>query len=134
MMKEQIIKTAELIKELYNSNDGGVGGYGHIVFDEDNLETHYVEWCIEEAKKGKLCVMLLPVSTSTKLFHEFIKPNAKEIRFIERRLPFIGTTIDKKTGETVWVNWKHWDKKPPIGVRESNNSGMHDSMIVILKN
>jgi hypothetical protein len=53
MMKEQIIKTAELIKELYNSNDGGVGGYGHIVFDDDNLETHYVEWCIEEAKKGE---------------------------------------------------------------------------------
>lgn len=97
------------------------------------LKEAFVKKAINESEKGKLCVLLLPVSTSTKLFHEFILPNAKEIRFVERRLPFIGTTIDKKTGETVWVNWKYWDRKPPIKARESNNSGMHDSMIVIFK-
>tara|TARA_R110000765_G_scaffold320191_1_gene412208 strand:+ start:496 stop:765 length:270 start_codon:yes stop_codon:yes gene_type:complete len=41
------------IIELYNSPDGGVGGYGHIVFDDDNIETGHVEWCIEEAEKGE---------------------------------------------------------------------------------
>tara|TARA_R110002012_G_C11360762_1_gene580844 strand:- start:292 stop:561 length:270 start_codon:yes stop_codon:yes gene_type:complete len=40
------------IIELYSSPDGGVGGYGHIVFDDDNVETEHVEWCIEEAEKG----------------------------------------------------------------------------------
>ena len=56
---------------------------------------------IEEAKKGKLCVLLLPVSTSTKLFHDHIKPNAKEIRFVERRIKFIG--INSK-GEYVKID------------------------------
>lgn len=73
-------------------------------------------------------MLLLPVSTSTKLFHNYIKPNAKEIRFVERRIKFIG--INSK-GE--YVNWNYWNKCAPIGVRQINNSGMHDSMIVIFK-
>jgi len=55
--------------------------------------------------------MLLPVSTSTKLFHDYIKPNAKEIRFLKGRIKFEGLNTK---GE--FVN----DKSP-----------MHDSMIVI---
>lgn len=70
--------------------------------------------------------MLLPVSTSTKLFHEVIQPNAKEIRFIKGRIGFIG--INAK-GE--YVNWKNWDRKAPVGSKEVSNSGMHDSMIVV---
>ena len=70
--------------------------------------------------------MLLPVSTSTKLFHEVIQPNAKEIRFIKGRLPFIG--INTK-GE--YVNWNQWDRKAPDNAIHVKNSGMHDSMIVI---
>ena len=66
---------------------------------------------IEESKKGKLCVMLLPVSTSTKLFHEAIQPNANEIRFVKGRVKFVGVNTK---GEL--VN----DKAP-----------MHDSMIVV---
>ena len=66
---------------------------------------------IEESKKGKLCVMLLPVSTSTKLFHEHIQPNAKEIRFVKGRIKFLG------------VNTK--------GEYVTNKSPMHDSMVVI---
>jgi site-specific DNA-methyltransferase (adenine-specific) len=89
----------------------------------------FVLKAIEEAKKGKLCVLLLPVSTSTKLFHDLIKPNAKEIRFVERRIKFIG--INSK-GE--YVNWDYWKNCAPTGVKQVNNSGMHDSMIVILKN
>ena len=66
---------------------------------------------IEESKKGKLCVMSLPVSTSTKLFHEHIQPNAKEIRFVKGRIKFLG------------VNTK--------GEYVTNKSPMHDSMVVI---
>jgi hypothetical protein len=39
-------------------------------------------------KKGKVCVFLIPVSTSTKLFHKYIKPNATEIEFVEGRIKF----------------------------------------------
>jgi len=43
---------------------------------------------IEEYKKGKTVVFLLPVSTSTKLFHDYILPNNPEIRFVKGRLKF----------------------------------------------
>jgi len=79
------------------------------------LKEAFVVKAIEESKKGKLCVLLMPVSTSTKLFHEKILPNAKDIRFVERRLKF--STFDE--------NGNLYTPK---------NGGMHDSMIVILKN
>ena len=66
---------------------------------------------IEESKKGKLCVMLLPVSTSTKIFHNHILPNKKEIRFVFKRIRFLGTN----------TNGKYVTNKAP----------MHDSMIVV---
>ncbi len=72
---------------------------------------NFVAKAIEESKKGKLCVMLLPVSTSTKLFHSQILPNASDIQFVEKRIKFSG------------VNTK--------GEFVSNKCGMHDSMIVI---
>ena len=93
------------------------------------LKEAFVLKAIEEAKKGKICVMLLPVSTSTKLFHDIIKPNASEIRFIRGRIPFIG--INTK-GE--YVNWHLWDVPIPEGGVQVKNSGMHDSMIIIFKN
>jgi phage N-6-adenine-methyltransferase len=76
------------------------------------LKEAFVKRAVEESKKGKVCVMLLPVSTSTKLFHEVIQPNAKEIRFVKGRISFEG--INTK-GELVGKG-----AKP-----------MHDSMIVI---
>lgn len=76
------------------------------------LKTAFVQKAVEQSKKGKLCVLLLPVSTSTALFHEWILPNAKDIRFIRGRIAFLGTNTK---GEYVT------NKKP-----------MHDSMIVIL--
>lgn len=75
------------------------------------LKEAFVLKAIEESKKGKLCVMLLPVSTSTKLFHKHILPNAKEIRFLEGRVRFLG------------VNTK--------GEYVTNKAPMHDSMIVV---
>lgn len=77
------------------------------------LKEAFVKKAIEESKKGKLCVMLLPVSTSTVLFHDFIKPNAKEIRFVRGRISFEGiNTFGEKVGK--------------------GSAPMHDSMIVIL--
>jgi predicted ThiF/HesA family dinucleotide-utilizing enzyme len=52
-MENKIIKTAQVIADLYNTDDGGVGGYGHIVFDDDNIEKENILWCIEQAKKGE---------------------------------------------------------------------------------
>ena len=75
------------------------------------LKEGFVLKAIEESKKGKLCVMLLPVSTSTKLFHDHIQPNVKEIRFVKGRIKFVGINT---RGELV-----------------STKSPMHDSMIVI---
>lgn len=75
------------------------------------LKEAFVLKAIEESKKGKICVMLLPVSTSTKLFHRHILPNAKDIRFLEGRVRFIG------------INTK--------GEYVTNKAPMHDSMIVV---
>lgn len=75
------------------------------------LKEAFVTKAILEANKGKLCVMLLPVSTSTKLFHEQILPNQKEIRFIKGRIKFCG------------VNTK--------GEYVTTKTPMHDSMVVV---
>lgn len=77
------------------------------------LKESFVKKAIEQSKKNKICVMLLPVSTSTKLFHDYILPNKSEIRFLRGRVKFKG--INTK-GELV-----------------TNKTPMHDSMIVIFK-
>jgi len=75
------------------------------------LKEAFVKKAIEESKKNKLCVILLPVSTSTTLFHDYILPNTKEIRFVKTRIKFIG------------INTK--------GVCVNNNVGMYDNMVVV---
>jgi len=79
---------------------------------ERKLKEAFIRKAFEESKKGALCVMLLPVSTSTKIFHEIILPNA-EIRFLKGRVKFKG--INSK-GEYV-------EDKP----------GQQDSMVVIFR-
>lgn len=76
------------------------------------LKEAFIMKAYAESKKGKLCVMLLPVSTSTKIFHTYIYPFA-EIRFLRGRVKFRGINTQ--------------------GVEVSNKCGMHDSMIVIFK-
>lgn len=79
------------------------------------MKEAFVKKAIIEANKGKLCVCLLPVSTSTNLFHKYIQPNAKEIRFLKGRVRFRGlNTRGENVSETT----------PRV-------SAMHDSMIVI---
>lgn len=75
-----------------------------------DLKEKFIRKAFEESKKGRLCVMLLPVSTSTKIFHEVIYPHA-EIRFIKGRIKFEGINT--------------------FGEKVSTKCGMHDSMIVI---
>ena len=70
----------------------------------------FIRKAFDESQKGKTCIMLLPVSTSTKIFHEIIYPYA-EIRFLKGRVKFIGAN---SRGEKV-----------------SNKCGQHDSMLVI---
>lgn len=74
------------------------------------LKEAFVKKGIAESKKGKLCIFLLPVSTSTKLFHDVIMPEKPEIRFVRGRLPF-EQLVDGK-----FVN---------------NGKGMHDSFLII---
>ena len=77
------------------------------------LKEAFVAKAIEQMRNGKTSVMLLPVSTSTALFHDRIKPNAHEIRFVRKRIKFLG------------VNTK--------GEYVTNKTPMHDSMIVIFR-
>lgn len=56
-------------------------------YDRKNKSAFVVKG-IEEHKKGKTVVFLLPVSTSSKLFHDVILANNPEIRFIKGRIKF----------------------------------------------
>jgi hypothetical protein len=82
------------------------------------LKEAFVKKGIEEAKTGKLCVFLLPVSTSTELFHKHIQPNATKIEFIKGRIKF-----GKIDGEGNFYLPKNKNGK--------TSSGTKDSMIVI---
>jgi hypothetical protein len=75
------------------------------------LKEAFVARGVAYMEEGFLSVFLLPVSTSTQLFHKVIQPNASEIRFIEKRVRFIGHNA--------------------LGMKVSGKTGMHDSMIVV---
>lgn len=95
------------------------------------LKEAFIGKAIKESMDGKLCVMLLPVSTSTVVFHRDILPNATDIRFVKGRLAFIGTNAKGQI-----VNSPNPTKETILFEGEEinlhvKNSGMHDSMIVI---
>lgn len=52
------------------------------------LKAAFILKGIEEKKKGKISVFLIPAQTGTKLFHDIILPNAKEVRFRKGRIQF----------------------------------------------
>ena len=60
------------------------------------LKEAFINKALEESKKGKLCVLLLPVSTSTKIFHDVVLPNG-EIRFFRGRPKFSENGTEKPT-------------------------------------
>ena len=57
--------------------------------------------------------MLLPVSTSTRVFHELILPNASSIEFVRGRL--------------------HFEQRNDQGKFVSKGAGQHDSMVVVFQ-
>ena len=82
------------------------------------LKEAFIKKGIQEAKKGKLCVFLIPVSTSTKLFHKYIKNNATKIVFIEGRIKF--GKLDKNGNFYI-----------PLNKKGKTQSGTKDSMLVV---
>ena len=56
------------------------------------LKEAFIKKGIEESRKGKLCVFLIPVSTSTKLFHNQIKNNAKKLYLSKVELSLVKLT------------------------------------------
>ena len=82
------------------------------------LKEAFIKKGIEESKKGKVCVFLIPVSTSTNIFHDYIKPNATSIEFVRGRIKF--GKIDKQGNFYL-----------PLNKYGKTQSGTKDSMIVV---
>jgi len=103
-------------------NDGLIVEWGNSNYINppysQKLKELFVIKAINESKKGKICVLLIPVSTSTKLFHDHIKPNAKEIRFLKGRIKF-----GKRD--------KNGNFYLPLNDKGKTQSGTKDSMIVV---
>jgi len=64
----------------------------------------FIRKSYEEFKKGKLCIMLIPATTETEIFHDIIVPNAR-VELIRRRIKFRGYNsrgeyVTNKTGQT----------------------------------
>ena len=69
-----------------------------------SLKEAFILKAIEQSNKGKLCVVLIPSNTETKLFHELIIPNA-EVFLIKGRIKFrvvntFNEFVTDKTGQT----------------------------------
>ena len=71
----------------------GLGDWGlrNYVNPPYSRKVDWIRHAIEEQKKGKLTVMLIPADTSTIWFHDLVAPNA-EIRFIRGRVMFTEKT------------------------------------------
>lgn len=81
---------------------------------------------------NSISCFLLPVSTSTKLFHGVIKPNATHIEFIKGRLNFEGVNSKGQ-----WVNPGVGRRSHPaadLELEQVKACGMHDSMLVFFGN
>ncbi len=64
----------------------------------------FIKKAYEESLKGKVCILLIPVTTEIPVFHELILPFA-EIRFIKCRVKFKGYNskgiyTEKGTGQS----------------------------------
>ena len=82
------------------------------------LKEAFVRKGVEESKKGKVCVFLIPVSTSTRLFHDVIFPNATEIILLRGRIKF--GKLDEDGCFYL-----------PLNKEGKTQSGTKDSMIVV---
>lgn len=92
------------------------------------LKEKFIYKAYSESLLGKFVVMLLPVSTSTKIFHELILPNAR-IEYIRGRLPFEGIDSDGR-----WVNpgvGMYELQGVPEGAERIKRAGQNDSFLII---
>ena len=89
----------------------GERNYVNPPWDRETKE-RFILKAVEENKKGKLCVLLLPVSTSTDIFHEVILKYGK-VEFIKRRIRFEGENT--------------------FGQYVTQSTGRKDQMLVIFK-
>jgi len=103
------------LTEITPENDGLLKDWGGVNFVNPpysrNLKPKFIKKAVEESKKGKICIMLIPSATGTIDFHKYILPYANEIWFVEGRIPFDG------------INTK--------GEHVTTKCGMHDSMIIV---
>jgi hypothetical protein len=108
--------------------------FANIPYSRD-IKEKFLWKAYAESKKQKLCVILCPVSTSTKIFHELILLTAK-IEFVRGRLPFEGIDNDG-----IWcnpymggdsLNASEWRKNNKCFERtQAKRSGQQDLMLVI---
>ena len=50
---DKIEKMVEAIRGMYKMEGNAAGGYGHIVFDDGNIEDNNIEFCLDECEKGE---------------------------------------------------------------------------------
>lgn len=49
--KPTVPEVLPLVRALYRSEHGRVGGCFHIVLDDYNVEDHHVSWCLDNARE-----------------------------------------------------------------------------------
>lgn len=87
-------KTAKCEKYFTPSENGLIHSWhGERVFvnppySRGNID-EWMKKCVEEYKKGVFIVALLPVSTSSTWFHEYVLPYA-DLEFLRGRVRFVG--------------------------------------------
>jgi len=84
------------------------------------LEESFIQKALYEKKRGNSSLFLIPVSTSTKLFHELIQPNADSIEFIKGRIKFGKRDMNG-------------DFYLPLNKEGKTQTGTKDSMLVFFK-
>jgi len=88
-----------------NAIDGLLREWGTSTFMNPPYSNPYA-WCMkaaQEASNGKVVVGLLRGDTSTKWFHEWVKPFAK-IRYIKGRIKFNGKPAPFPSIIAIWGN------------------------------
>ena len=78
---KNILDCCKLVDELYNSEGGGCGSLGHIVFDDGNLEDENILWCLKQCDDENN-LKDYPLKTILKSKEALLK--ILELKYIER--------------------------------------------------
>jgi hypothetical protein len=98
-------------------------------------KTAFVTKALEESMLGKTAVLLLPVSTSTELFHEVIQPHGS-ITFLDHRPRYEGINTKGEwcnpyTGRSSPSFIEFRKEAEKLGLKKVKSGGAHDSMVVV---